>query len=188
MLELMTMLPHLESEENRVTLIATIRAKATALRTELEQWRASNPLCVYTPEIDEPTSINFPDFSTSYLSVMYWTTGALVFQSLADPATVLNYSATPALTPTSASEMAKALLYAQRIARSAAYFFEPSRGILGATMISFPTGMAMLTFHCSDGGPANYPYMGLVKKAWSNPNLPTAIKRFLKSMQTEAGK
>ncbi|KAF2649819.1 hypothetical protein K491DRAFT_610061 [Lophiostoma macrostomum CBS 122681] len=185
-LELIKTLPSITDAERRADLIAIIRMKAAVLRTELEQWRILNPSCVHTPDVDEPTPITFPDFSTAYLSVMYWTTGSLILQSLADPTRVLDFSPAPSLTPTSSTDRATAILFARRITRSAAYFFEPSRGILGSTMISFPTGMAMLTFHCGDGGPENHEYVGLVRKAWSNPNLPSAIKRFLTSMQQDA--
>lgn len=186
-LEIVEMIPFAVVDNDRGVLVEDVRRKASALRNELHQWSLVNPFSVRNPEVDGPIPITFPDLSTGYLSVMYWATGALVYHCLSDPTTVLNPNAEPSPTSSSSAEMDRAITYAQRITRSVEYFFGPGCGIVGATMIAFPTGVAMLTLKCLSDD-KDYAYMGLVQKAWSSPNLPTSIRKFLLSMRQEAAR
>jgi hypothetical protein len=154
-------------------------AKCWKLHHQLQDWLLANDHKIHTPATMTATPITFPDIIMAYLTLRYWVTSLLIYSTLD----------TASRTPITDQECTHPdrphpRHFARLIARSAPYFFREEFGISGPTFISFPLGNAMLFFQRDPV--LDLEYLAIIKKAWSNPNLPTAIKHFLNSLRLSA--
>jgi hypothetical protein len=160
---------------------ASIAIKCRTLETQLHSWATIHRQCLAYPDTENSTEMTFSDYSIANLTLLFWTTSLYIYGALA--------VVSPRITPTSCQSLlltaTDALLYARRIARVVPYFLSSARGIWGATTIAFPMGSALLCL-MHNGMDKNREYLKLAHSAWSNPNLPTAIRDFLKSMKRDA--
>ncbi|KAF2715673.1 hypothetical protein K504DRAFT_366520, partial [Pleomassaria siparia CBS 279.74] len=152
------------------------------LEADLEQWATSYSSFIHMPETDTLTPIEFDNFPTAQLSVLYWTNCIMIYQS-SDEATQQSLPPIDGYPTTATSLSSKSpQLYARHIARAVPYFFQPSSGILGALAVSFPMGMAL---KCLEKCPGHDAYKMLVFDALRSAKSSAAIKSFLESMRQE---
>lgn len=170
------------SEERTEGLRIETVAKCWTLHFQLDAWFAANQTEVYTPTISNSTTpIFFPDLDTAILTVRYWVTAVLLYSAL-DTASGID-----PLTDTSVShpDRPHPRYFARLITRSVTYFFQEQYGVTGATQISFPLGNAL--FYMKKNPTVDREYMDMVKSAWNDPMLPSAIRDFLASMKHRIG-
>lgn len=142
---------------------------------KLVAWLKDNSNKVYTTDVEDPTPIEFADLGTALLSLRYWATATLLYQSL-DRA--LRYSSHDTLPPY--VDRPHGRYFARLIARSVSWLFRKNNGITGASALSFPLGIALMFLRQS-----NIPdpeYLDLVYSVWNDPEWPSSIKDFLRSM------
>jgi len=150
-------------------------ARCWTLHLQLQEWLALNEHEIHEPVTRTPTPITFPNFEVATLTTRYWVISLLLYTALDTASRVppINADCTHPDRPHPRH-------FARLIARSASYFFREEFGATGATSIAFPLGNTMLFM--SRNPAVDGPYMGLIKKAWGNPDLPSAIKNFLDSL------
>lgn len=155
-------------------------SKCWRAHIHLKTWIEEHPEEVYSPGIDEPTPIAFPNLEVALQSVRYWGTATLLYQSLERALRIAeldDHSSYSINRP-------RPRLFAHHIVRSVPYLFEKDNGVPGATVVSFPLGVALLYMQQSTIQEPEY--MALVLKSWNGPMLPCAIRNFLVSMQSAA--
>ncbi|KAI8932761.1 hypothetical protein NX059_010251 [Plenodomus lindquistii] len=163
-------------EERLRTAIIT---KAWALHLQLQDWVETNRSEIYSPEIvDGMVPLTFPSLEIACQTVRYWVIALLIYSNLDFAA---NVPETPTSWTTSHPDRPHPRMYARLLARSASYLFQERHGIMGATAMSFPLGMTL--FYMSRNRAADGPYLGMIMKAWNDPNLPSAIRDFLASLK-----
>ncbi|CCT61151.1 hypothetical protein [Plenodomus lingam JN3] len=163
-------------EERLRTAIIT---KAWALHLQLQDWIVTNRAEVYTPEIlDSMVPLTFPSLEIACQTVRYWVIALLIYSNLDFAA---NVPETPTSWTTTHPDRPHPRMFARLLARSASYLFQERHGIMGATAMSFPLGMTL--FYMSRNRAADGPYLGMIMKAWNDPNLPSAIRDFLASLK-----
>jgi hypothetical protein len=150
-------------------------AKCWTLHIQLQEWLALNEHEIHEPVTRTPTPITFPNFEVATLTTRYWVTCLVLYTALDTVSRVprINSDCTHPDRPHPRH-------FARLISRSASYFFREEFGATGATSIAFPLGNTML--YMTRNPAVDGPYMALIKKAWSNPDLPSAIKNFLDSL------
>jgi hypothetical protein len=156
-----------------------LRLKATAkcwmIHHKLEAWSKQNSHEVYTTDVEVPVPIEFLNLGIASLSLRYWATATLLYQSL-DRA--LRFSLNQDLTPY--VDRPQGRRFARLIVRSVSWMFRKENGIMGATAISFPLGVALMFLRQSNV--PDVEYMNLVFSVWNDSDWPTSIKNFLRSM------
>lgn len=167
------------SQKRVERLRAQIITKAWSLHLGLQDWLTTNSKEVYTPEIiDSLVPLSFPSLEIACQTVRYWVVALLIYSNL-------DFAANVPETPTSWAithpDRPHPRMYARLLARSASYLFQEQHGIMGATAMSFPLGMTL--FYMSRNPAADGPYLGMIMKAWNDPNLPSAIRDFLASLK-----
>jgi hypothetical protein len=150
-------------------------AQCWTLHLQLQNWLAKNEHEIHEPVTRMPAPITFPNFEVAMLTTRYWVISLLLYTTLDTASRVppINDDCTHPDRPHPRH-------FARLIARSASYFFRPEFGATGATSIAFPIGHTML--YMKRNPTVDGPYMGLIKKAWGNPDLPSAIRDFLDSL------
>jgi hypothetical protein len=154
-------------------------AKCWTLHIQLQDWVLANEHEIYMPATMTATPITFPNVTVAYLTLRYWVTGLLIYSSL-DTASRIPVTDPECTHP----DRPHPRHFARLIARSAPYFFREELGISGPTTVSFPLGNALLYFRRDPV--LDCEYLAIIKQAWNNPNLPTAIKHFLNSLRLSA--
>jgi hypothetical protein len=156
-----------------------LRLKATAKcwtsHGHLDAWFKENAHKVHTTDIEAPVPIDFANLGVAMLSLSYWATATLLYQSLDR---VLRFSTDDNLAPYINRPHGRH--FARLIVRSVAWLFRKDNGVTGATGISFPLGVAMMYLRQSDVPDPEY--TELVFSVWNDPEWPSSIKVFLKSM------
>ncbi|KAF2827947.1 hypothetical protein CC86DRAFT_202216 [Ophiobolus disseminans] len=150
-------------------------ARCWTLHIKLQRWLALYEHEIHEPVTRTPTPIQFPNFEVATMTTRYWVICLLLYTALDTVSRV-----PPTNEDCTHPDRPHPRHFARLIARSAEYFFREEFGATGATSIAFPLGNTMLFM--SRNPSVDGPYMGLIKKAWSNPNLPNAIKNFLDSL------
>lgn len=150
-------------------------AKCWTAHCHLDAWFKENSHKVYTTDIEAPVPIAFTDLGTATLSLQYWATATLIYQSLDR---VLRFSMNDTLEPY--IDRPHGRPFARLIVRSVSWLFQKENGVTGATVVSFPLGVALMYFRQS--GVPDFKYMQLVFSKWNDPSWPSSIKGFLKSM------
>jgi len=156
-------------------------AKCWTLHIRLQEWLALHENEFREPVTRTPTPITFPNFEVAVLTIRYWVTCLLLYTTLDTASRV-----PPINDGTAHPDRPHPRHYARLIARSASYFFRKEFGATGATSIAFPIGNALLFMKRNPA--VDGPYMGLIMKAWSSPDLPNAIKNFLDSLHNSVHK
>ncbi|KAF1994532.1 hypothetical protein P154DRAFT_624623 [Amniculicola lignicola CBS 123094] len=167
-------------------IAASIISACQRIDQDLEHWATTHESLTYTPTTEAPTPITFPNLATAHLSLLYWTTSILLYQSLA--AALSSTTPTTTLTPLPHSPLNRARnprFYAHCITRSVAYCFNPLHGIFGASIIAFPIGMTLFHMRLFPHEEDDV-YKQLISRAWESDKLPASIKAFLTSMGQEA--
>ncbi|KAH7128453.1 hypothetical protein B0J11DRAFT_271421 [Dendryphion nanum] len=164
--------------------ITTLRTKCWNIEIELEAWLAMNPNTILLTEDDVPMTVDYSNMVSAHLTVIYCTICILLYSTIVGLDTMKSTPLSGFLLPDRQLSKKHPRQYARQIARSAPYFFNPSAGIWGATMIAFPMGIALMTLQGVDPE-ANWPYVEMIYEAWRNPKLPTAIQAFLVSIREE---
>jgi len=160
-------------------LRALIITKAWGLHLELQDWFTKNSNEVYTPDIiDSMAPLVFPDLEVACQTVRYWVIALLIYSNLDFAA---NVPETPTSWTVTHPDRPHPRMYARFLARSTSYLFQERHGIMGATAMSFPLGMTL--FYMNRNHAADGPYLGMITKAWNNPNLPSAIRDFLANLR-----
>lgn len=150
-------------------------SKCWTTHCRLTTWIAENAHEVYMPEIEEPIPLGFPSLSVAMLSVRYWATATLLYQSL-DRA--LRYSALESLPMYINRPHGRT--FARLIVRSISWLFRKEHGVAGPSAALFPLGIALMYFRQCDVPDTEY--MNLVFAIWNDPDYPRAVKDFLRSM------
>ena len=172
-------------EHERQIQIPLLDAKCQSIDKDLETWLSKNPNPILESDKEDLTPIEYPNMNVAHLTViycsialqLYTTTLALdALQSTPQPSFFF-----PNIKPSKKNPRRSARI----IARSVPYFFKATMGIWGAAMIAFPMGTAMSVLQGSEKE-EDRACVGIIIKAWSNPQLPTAIKDFLISMREES--
>lgn len=171
-------------DAEREVRIQQLVQKCQSIDAELDDWATANKDSICEPEVEEPIPLTFPNLVTAHLAVLYWATCVILYEAVIDTNALLPMPPAFYLPPRQ-PDRRHPRPYAYRIARALSYFFRPSAGIWGATMIAFPLGVALQVFNRRDSE-EDSAYKALVLRAWNNPSLPSAIKTFLTSMQGEA--
>jgi hypothetical protein len=140
-------------------LCLEVLGKCRSAHEHLEAWVDNYPEEVYTPEKDEPIPIAFPNLGIALLSIHYWATAVLFYDS-----------------------RPHARLFAHHILRSVPYLFEEENGFPGAAAVSFPLGVALN--YMRQNVVQEPRYTNIVYRSWSRPKLPSTIKIFLTSMRS----
>ena len=148
--------------------------KCWAKHCDLDAWFRKNSREIYKTEIEAPNPIEFDSLAIASLSIRYWGTATLLYQSL-ERALRFSRNKNFALY----IDHPSGRYFARLIARSLKWLFRKDNGITGATEVSFPLGIAMMYFRQSDLPDPDY--MNMVFCAWSDPDWPTSIKEFLRS-------
>ncbi|KAF2033965.1 hypothetical protein EK21DRAFT_108381 [Setomelanomma holmii] len=151
-------------------------AKCWTLHMKLEEWLATNEHEILTPATINPTPITFGNYEVACLTTRYWVTSLLLYTALDTASGVPPWDES-----CTHPDRPHPRHFARLITRSVAYFFRPEFGATGATSISFPLGNTMLFMQRNPVVDA--PYMAIVKRAWNDPDLPSAIKKFLNSLR-----
>lgn len=151
------------------------------LHFQLDEWLTANEDRILTPTEDSTTLIIFPNLEMACLTIRYWVIALLLYSNL-DTASRIPVSDGTTTHP----NRPHARQFARRIARSVPYFFREEFGITGVTSISFPLGNALLYFGRNSG--IDFEYIKVIKTAWSDASLPSAIRDFLVSMRASAGR
>ncbi|KAJ8113456.1 hypothetical protein OPT61_g4417 [Boeremia exigua] len=149
--------------------------KCWAVHCELDVWATENAHEVYTPDTDAPIPFDFPNMDMATLSIRYWATATMLYQSL-DRA--LRYSAHELLPPYLDRPYGRP--FARLIVRSVFWFFRKDQGVTGPSAVLFPLGIALLYLRQSEVPEPQY--MNLVFDVWNNPDWPRSVQSFLKSM------
>jgi hypothetical protein len=158
-------------------LCLEVLGKCRSAHEHLEAWVDNYPEEVYTPEKDEPIPIAFPNLGIALLSIHYWATAVLLYDSfdeilrISGSASDLFYDSRP-----------HARLFAHHILRSVPYLFEEENGFPGAAAVSFPLGVALN--YMRQNVVQEPRYTNIVYRSWSRPKLPSTIKIFLTSMRS----
>ena len=151
-------------------------AKCWTLHFQLQDWLTANEHEIHTPVTTTPTPITFPTFEVACLTTRYWVTSLLLYAAL-DTA-----SGVPPDDPSyTHPNRPHPRQFARLITRSTKYFFRPDFGATGATSIAFPLGNTML--YMQRNPIVDAAYIAIVKRAWNDPDLPSAIKSFLNSLR-----
>lgn len=167
------------SPKREERLRTAIISKAWALHLQLQDWVVTNRKEVYAPEIlDGMEPLTFPNLEIACQTVRYWVIALLIYSNLDFAA---NVPETPTSWTTTHPDRPHPRMYGRLLARSASYLFQERHGIMGATAMSFPLGMTL--FYMSRNRAADGPYLGMIMKAWNDPNLPGAIRDFLASLK-----
>ena len=151
-------------------------AQCWTLHIQLQAWLTANEHEIHTPVTTTPTSITFRNFEVAFLTTRYWVTSLLLYTALDTASRV-----PPTNTDCTHPDRPHPRHFARLIARSASYFFREEFGATGATAIAFPLGNTLL--YMKRNPAVDGAYMGLIKQAWNNPDLPSAIKDFLESLR-----
>ncbi|KAJ4985744.1 C6 zinc finger domain protein [Stagonosporopsis vannaccii] len=149
--------------------------KCWAIHCRLTAWFAENSYEVYTPDIEAPIPFDFPNLSVATLSIRYWATATILYQSL-DRA--LRYSAYESLPPYLNRPHGRP--FARLIVRSVSGLFKRDHGVAGPSAVLFPLGIALMYLRQSEVPDTEY--LNLVFAVWNDPDWPRSIKTFLKSM------
>lgn len=160
-------------------LLASTVVKCMQLDAELKIWASHHSDLIYEPAVEEPVAFTFADLSTAYLTLFYWTTCLILYESMEA------ISALSPPTPPTSISYPPPRTFARRIALSVPYFFDSQRGVWGAVSVAFPMGYTLLYLRRS-GTAADKAFMMVIFKAWCNPKLPGAIRDFLNSMRKES--
>lgn len=152
-----------------------VTAKCWAIHCRLTAWIEENSHKVYTPDIEAPLPFDFPDLSVATLSIRYWATATILYQSL-DRA--LRYSAYEMLPPY--LDRPHGRPFARLIVRSVSWLFKRDHGVAGPSAVLFPLGIALMYLRQSDVPDTEY--LNLVFAVWNDPDWPRSIKNFLRSM------
>ncbi|KAH7066983.1 hypothetical protein BKA63DRAFT_523510 [Paraphoma chrysanthemicola] len=151
-------------------------ARCWTLHFQLQDWLSANKHEIHTPVTTTPTPITFPTFEIACLTVRYWVTSLLLYTAL-DTASGVPPDDMSCTHPNRPHPRQ----FARLILRATTYFFRTEFGATGATSIAFPLGNTML--YTQRNPIADAAYMAIVKRAWNDPDLPSAIKNFLNSLQ-----
>ncbi|KAH6644725.1 hypothetical protein C7974DRAFT_26845 [Boeremia exigua] len=146
-----------------------------AVHRELQAWVVENSHEVYTPNLEAPVPIEFPSLGVATLSVRYWATATILYQSLER---ALRYSAGQTLPPH--LERPRGRVYARFIVRSVSWLFKRDHGVAGPSTVLFPLGIALMYLRQSELPDPEY--MDLVFAKWDDPDWPRSVKDFLRSM------
>ena len=152
-----------------------IAAKCWALHCRLTAWFVENSHKVYMPDTEAPVPFDFPNLSVATLSIRYWATATILYQSL-DRA--LRYSAYESIPPY--LDRPHGRPFAHLIVRSVSGLFKRDHGIAGPSAVLFPLGIALMYLRQSDLPDTDY--LNLVFAVWDDPDWPRSIKNFLRSM------
>ncbi|KAF1927248.1 uncharacterized protein M421DRAFT_422097 [Didymella exigua CBS 183.55] len=156
-----------------------LRLKATAecwaVHCNLNAWIAKNSHEVYTPDIEAPIPLEFPNLGVASISLRYWITATILYQCL-DRA--LRFSVNDTLPPYLNRPHGRP--FARLIVRSVAWLFRKDNGVTGPSAVSFPLGVALMYLRQSEVPDTEY--MKLVFDVWNDPEWPSSIKDFLRSM------
>ncbi|KAF2845208.1 hypothetical protein T440DRAFT_472794 [Plenodomus tracheiphilus IPT5] len=167
------------SPKRQERLRTAIITKAWGLHLQLQDWITTNKDEVVAPEIlDGMIPLTFPNLEIACQTVRYWVIALLIYSNLDFAA---NVPETATSWTTTHPNRPHPRMYARLLARSASYLFQERHGIMGATAMSFPLGMTL--FYMSRNRAADGPYLGMIMKAWNDPNLPSAIRDFLASLK-----
>lgn len=150
-------------------------AKCWAVHCNLEAWFGKNSHKVYTTDVEAPKNIDFPNLGVAALSLRYWTTATILYQCL-DRA--LRYSVYEDLLPYAHRPHGRP--FARLIVRSVQWLFRKDNGVTGPSAVAFPLGIALMYLRQSDVPDPEY--LGMVFCAWNDPEWPSSIKDFLRSM------
>lgn len=162
-------------DERFDSLRLKVTAECWAVHCNLNAWFAKNSQEVYTPDVEAPIPFDFPNFSVASLSLRYWTAATILYQCL-DRA--LRYSVNDTLPPYLNRPHGRP--FARLILRSVRWMFRKDNGVTGPSAVSFPLGVALM-YHRQSEIP-DPEYMQLVFGMWNNPEWPSSVKDFLRSM------
>ncbi|UPX16407.1 uncharacterized protein EKO05_0006809 [Ascochyta rabiei] len=154
--------------------LRTIKKCWTA-HCQLDTWFKNNSREVHIAETEAPVPIEFANFGVASLSVRYWAIATLLYQSL-DRA--LRYSLHDDLAPYVNRLHGRS--FARLILRSVSWLFRRDNGVAGASTMSFPLGVALMCLRQSDVPEPDY--MKLVFSVWNDPEWPSSVRDFLRSM------
>ncbi|KAJ4398911.1 hypothetical protein N0V91_009865 [Didymella pomorum] len=152
-----------------------VTAECLAVHCNLNAWFAKNSQEVYMPDIEAPIPLEFPNFSVASLSVRYWTAATILYQCL-DRA--LRFSVNDTLPPF--LDRPHGRPFARLIVRSVRWMFRKDNGVIGPSAVSFPLGVALMYLRQSEVPDPEY--MEMVFGVWNDPEWPSSIKDFLRSM------
>ena len=169
-------LDHMSLDDERFDdLRLRTTAKCWAVHCNLNAWFAKSSQEVYTPVIEAPAPLEFPNLSVALLSLRYWATATILYQCLDRS---LRYSVNDALPPYLNRPHGRP--FARLIVRSVPWLFKKDNGITGPSAMSFPLGVALMYLRQSDVPDPEY--TKLVSTIWNDPAWPSSIKDFLRSM------
>jgi hypothetical protein len=151
-------------------------AKCWTVHIQLQNWLLVNEHEIYTPLTTSATPITFPNLEVACMTIKYWVTCLLTYSCL-DTASRIPITDSECTHP----DRPHPRQFARLIARSASYFFREDFGINGPTTLTFPLGNALLYFRRDPV--LDSEYLILIKQAWSDPKLSTAIRSFLDSLR-----
>ncbi|KAF9695480.1 hypothetical protein EKO04_006615 [Ascochyta lentis] len=150
-------------------------SKCWTAHCQLDTWFKNNSHEIYTADTEAPVPIEFTNLGIASLSLRYWATATLLYQSL-DRA--LRYSLHDNLSPYVNRPHGRP--FGRLIVRSVPWLFRRENGVAGASAVSFPLGVALMCLRQSDVPDPEY--MNLVFHVWNDPQWPSSVKDFLKSM------
>ncbi|OAG01937.1 uncharacterized protein CC84DRAFT_1152037 [Paraphaeosphaeria sporulosa] len=178
--EVLEDIDNLRCSPNDTIARADITIKCRKLELQLQTWTTANEELLAYPDTEDPTEITFRGNARANLTLLFWTVAMYTYGALA----IVLRPKMPTSSQSSLITSTDALFYARRIARSVRYFFNPLRGISGATTIAFPGGTAMLCLIHS-GMERNKEYLELARGAWSSLTPSSGIQDFLNSMMLD---
>jgi hypothetical protein len=169
-------LDHMSLDDERFDpLRLKVTAECWAVHCNLNAWFAKNSQDVYLPDIEAPIPLDFPNFSVASLSVRYWTAATILYQCL-DRA--LRFSVNDTLPPYLNRPHGRP--FARLIVRAIRWMFRKDNGVTGPSAVSFPLGVALMYLRQSEVPDPEY--MEMVFGVWNDPEWPSSVKDFLRSM------
>lgn len=149
--------------------------KCWEVHGKLDAWIAENSHEVFVPDMEAPVPLVFRNMDVAMLSIRYWATETMLYQSL-DRA--LRYSANETLPPY--IDRPHGRPFARLIVRSVSWFFKKEHGVAGPSAVLFPLGISLLFLRQSEVPDPEY--LNMVFEIWNDPDWPRSVKAFLKSM------
>lgn len=165
----------LSDDPRNLVLRAEIVKECRRVEKELTFWATRYEDLIYRPWIDS-VPLTFSSLTVAYMTVVYWTTSLILHEALEASLS----EASPA--PASRSGSRK---FARSIALAVPYFFQESCGLWGAMTIAFPMAMSLMSLKRSSEA-EDKRFLRVMVDAWTDPNIPSLIRDFLRSMRREA--